>query len=247
MTTPNSVFRFIADIVGSDGGTHTLDTDAQDKPLTLDGYRVDGVAKAVVAAVDTDVAINLGFDTVAVVVIADRPVSMRLGAGEILMTNGRFWCWVGDDAATVVFPSGTLIFDGNGEDDAIVTVIGVADAASVGTGLAPPSPPPPSGTAGVVPQFTAGGGLAETEWFVDGTGKDLKPRGGDATGRIGTPTERVGAVYAEQVTTGDLDMKREDENGDLVHYKFIEHKDGRIEVHDQVTGKRYRIPLILID
>lgn len=140
MFSPNSAFRLIADIVGTDGASHNLDTDDEAGQLRLDGYRVDAVTRVVVEAADTDVSVDLGFDAVAVVVFSDEPVTMRLGVGEVSMTNGRLWCWVGEDAATVVFAGGVLIFDGNGVDDAVVLVVAVADAASVGTGGTPPSP-----------------------------------------------------------------------------------------------------------
>ncbi len=116
--------KLVAELITQAGNDPTCELDTDEEVsggLVLKnlGPYTDKVVKIGPAEVDTAVAIA---DAVSVIVFSDQPVSMRLTGGETLMANGQLWVVHAFDETAEVLSATSLLFTGNGTNEATIRI-----------------------------------------------------------------------------------------------------------------------------
>lgn len=121
----SAAFRFLADLLsdlGRDPSFH-LDTDEDERPLRLEGFKECVQQKKVVLPADVDVSITIPDDIIALVVYSSEPIQMRLAAGETQLTNLRLFTAIADDELDEIMAAGAILLTGNTTNEAVVRII----------------------------------------------------------------------------------------------------------------------------
>lgn len=121
-----ATFRLLAEYYPSSGvdPASRVDTDVSPGlPLVLTGFTGFTQTSLTVApaAVDQSVTLPTG-GVIALLIVSDQPITLKLATGETEMENGRAWMMVAADEDTAILPAGDLLISGNTASTANVVI-----------------------------------------------------------------------------------------------------------------------------
>lgn len=119
-------FRLLAEFFPSSGvdPSSRVDTDVSPGlPLALTGFTGFAQITRTVAPAADDEALTLPTGgVIALLIVSDEPITLKLETGETAMANGRAWMFVAADEDTAILPAGDLLLTGNGASTANVVI-----------------------------------------------------------------------------------------------------------------------------